>query len=188
MSEHHPKHHESSGEQLKPIETSSEHQANHQERELSHAEKQHGTKEHIENLHKSVEKHAISGKEHSAGEHHQAKNHPVLVNAQLKDMAFSRAMTRTRKKLSPISRGFSKIVHAPIIDKPSEFISKTIARPQGMLWGAVFAFIGTSGLLWLTRHYGYEYNYLLVIILFVTGAVIGTAIEGLLYLMKSKKS
>lgn len=186
MSEQH-KHHESSGEQLKPTENSVEHQRNHYERKLTSAEKQHGSKEHLDNLHKAAEKHAISGKEHSAGEHQQVKNHPVLVNAQLKDMAFSRAMTRTRKRLSPISRGFSKVVHSSVVDKPSEFIGKTIARPQGMLWGSVFAFIGTSALLWITNHYGYEYNYLLVIILFVSGAIIGTAIEGIVYLLKSKR-
>lgn len=187
MSEQHPQHHERNGELLKPIESSSEHHKNHHEREITEAEKQHGNKEQLAKLHEAAEKHAISGKERSAGEQQQAKNHPVLVNAQLKDMAFSRAMTRTRKRLSPVSRGFSKVIHSPAIDKPSEFIGKTIARPQGMLWGAVFAFIGTSGLLWITKHYGYEYNYLLAIILFVIGAVVGTAIEGLVYFLKSKR-
>ncbi len=187
MSEQAPQNHERAGEQLKPIENSAEHQKNHHERELTEADKQHGNKEQLSKLHEAAEKHAVSGKERSAGEHQQAKNHPVLVNAQLKDMAFSRAMTRTRKRLSPVSRTFSKVIHSPVVDKPSEFIGKTIARPQGMLWGAVFAFIGTSGLLWITKHYGYEYNYLLAIILFLIGAVIGTALEGLVYLLKSRK-
>lgn len=187
MSEHQPHNHERAGEHLRPVESSAEHHKNHHELEITHAEKQHGSKEQLEQLHKAAEKHAVSGKEHSAGEHQQVKNHPMIVNAQLKDMAFARAMTRTRKRLSPISRGFSKVIHASVIDKPSEFIGKTIARPQGMLWGAVFAFIGTSVLLWITRHYGYEYNYLLAIILFIAGAVIGTTVEGLVYLLKSKR-
>ncbi len=180
-------HHENTGEHLKPIENSKEHQKNHHERELTDAEKQHGSKEHLAQLHKAAEKHAVSGKERSAGEHQQPKRHPVLVNSQLKNMAFSRTMTRTRKRLSPVSRTFSKVIHSSVVDKPSEFIGKTVARPQGMLWGAFFAFLGTSGLLWITKHYGYEYNYLLAILLFVIGAVVGTTIEGLVYLFKSRK-
>lgn len=154
--------------------------------ELSHAEKQHGNKEHVEALHSAAEKKAVSGKETSVGEREQPKQHPVLINKHLKDMAFSRAMTRARKKLSMPSRAFSKVIHAPIVDRPSELIGKTIARPSGMLWGAVFAFIGTSALLWITRHYGYEYNYLVAILLFVGGAIIGTAIEGLWRLVRKR--
>ena len=172
-------HREQSGESHKPPEHSNEHIKQHHEREASHAEKQqHGNKEQLEHIQRTIEQQAVSGKEHSAGEQRQnSHQHPVLINKQLKDMAFHRAMTRTRKRLGPVSRKFSKVVHSTAIDKPSEFIGKTLARPQGMLWGAVFAFIGSSLLLWITRHYGYEYNYLAAILLFVTGTVIGTALE-----------
>lgn len=184
MSETQPRGHE----QLKPIEHSAEHAPKNHERELTNAEKQHGNKEQLNKIQEAVEKHAISGKEHSAGEHQNTKSqHPVIVNKQLKDMAFSRAMTRTRKKLSPVSRGFSKIVHNSVVDQTSEFVGKTIARPQGMMWGALFAFLGSSALLWLTKHYGYEYNYLAVVLLFVIGAVAGTALEALIRLFRKQK-
>lgn len=186
MSEHHQPQHEKAGEHLKPVEHK-EHDAGNHERELTSAEKQHGSEKHVEHLSRHVEQHAVSGKELAHGEHennHQA--HPVLVNKQLKEMAYHRAMTRTRKKLSPVSRGFSKLVHVQAIDRSSEFIGKTVARPAAMLWGAIFAFAGTSALLWITRHYGYEYNYLLAILLFVGGAILGTVLEGLWYLLKRK--
>lgn len=185
MSEQQPRHHE----QLKPIESSVEHAAKHYERELTTAEKQHGNKEHIDKINETIEKHAISGKEQSAGEKETPKSHhPVIVNKQLKDMAFSRAMTRTRKKLSPVSRGFSKVIHNSFVDQSSEYVGKTIARPQAMMWGALFAFIGSSALLWITRHYGYEYNYLAVILLFVGGAIAGSLLEGLLHVVRKRKN
>jgi hypothetical protein len=55
-----------------------------------------------------------------------------------------------------------------------------------MMGGAIFAFIGTSILLWATKHYGYEYNYLLIILLFVGGAIIGLLGETLLNLRHKK--
>lgn len=161
---------------------------NNHEREITSAEKQHGSEKHIEHLAKNVEKQAISGQEIGHTESETPNNHPVIINSQLKDMAFSRSMTRTRKQLSPISRTFSKVVHNSTVDKTSEFVGKTVARPMSMFWGAIFAFIGTSALLWITKHYGYEYNYFIAILLFVLGAVVGMAIEGILYLIKQSKS
>ena len=46
-----------------------------------------------------------------------------------------------------------------------------------MLGGAFFAAIGSSLLLWTTKRYGYEYNYLAVVLLFATGMVLGLTIE-----------
>lgn len=180
MSEHQPNH-ERHGESL-PKQHNVEQQHGHTERELTHAEKQHGNHEHLENIQKSVEQQAISGKEHAPIHHEQTNQHPVLVNKQLKDLAFTRSMTRARKKLSAPSKAFSKIIHSPMIDSSSEFIGKTVARPSSMMGGALFAFMGTSILLWATKHYGYEYNYLLVILLFVGGAIAGILGESLLNL------
>lgn len=177
MSEQHKSHAEH-GESLKPIESSSEHLMTHHERELTKHEKEHGTKEHVEKLSKHVETKAISGKELSQGEREAGHgHHPALVNKHLKEMAFSRALTRARKKLSVPSRAFSKFAHIPAVDKASEAIGKTIARPAGMLWGSVLAFIGASALLWITKHYGYEYNYLMLIVLFGGGLILGNVAE-----------
>lgn len=156
------------------------------ERELSQAEREHGQEQHIEHVKRQVEQHAVSGQERSHTESEQ-RQHPVLVYKQHKDMAFSRAMTRARKRLSASSRVFSKVIHAPIIDKSSEVVGKTIARPSGMLGGAFIAFAGTSALLWITNHYGYEYNYLVVLMLFAIGLVAGLAFEGLLKLIRRRQ-
>lgn len=185
MSEHFKPTHEQQGEKLPSHERAERHHNRH-ERELTAAEKEHGAEGHIEQLSKHVEQHAISGKERNVGESESThNNHPVIVNAQLKDMAFSRAMTRTRKQLSPVSRTLSKVIHNKTVDRVSEAAGKTIARPMSMMWGAIFAFVGSSALLWITRHYGYEYNYLAAILLFVGGAILGITIEGVRYIRRN---
>ena len=158
------------------------------EKELeSNAEKAKDSSLDTEKLSKVVEQHAISGKEMSQGDRADTKRHPVLVNKQLKDMAYMRAMTRVRKHLSVPSRAFSKVVHSKALERPSEVIGNTVARPSGMLGGAFVAAIGSSILLWVTKHYGYEYNYLAVILLFVIGMTLGLAVEILWKTLKLKK-
>ncbi|MDO8265348.1 MAG: hypothetical protein Q7T41_00220 [Candidatus Saccharibacteria bacterium] len=147
-------------------------------RELeSKAEKAANTQHNTENLTNRVEQLAISGKEMGRSETADVKQHPVLINKQLKDMAYSRSMTRVRKHLSLPSRLFSKAIHSKVLDKPSEVIGNTVARPSGMLGGALLATVGTSVLLWVTKHYGYSYNYLAVIMLFVLGMTFGIVTE-----------
>jgi len=140
----------------------------------------------VDKLVEKAEAEAVSSSEYNKQEKEDSKGHPALVNKQLKDMAYSRALVRTRKHLSAPSRLFSKAIHSKALDKPSEAIGKTIARPSGMIGGAVFALVGSSLLLWITRNYGYEYNYLAAILLFAAGMVVGITIEGLFKLKKRK--
>jgi len=141
----------------------------------------------VEDITKKIEAHAVSGKEMSSrNTETEQTHHPVMVNKQLKDMSYSRAMTRVRKHLPAPSRALSKIVHSPLLDKPSELASKTVARPSSMLGGGLFAMIGTALLLWTVNKHGYEYNYLAVAVLFLGGAIAGLAAEGTIRLLKRR--
>lgn len=165
----------------------SERVQNTTERELTKNEKEHGSTEQLEKLQQLVEKKAVSKSEFTRSDTEIQSQHPVLIRKDIKEVQFHRTMTRVRKKLSAPSRIFSKVIHTSTIDKSSEFIGKTVARPSGLLAGAVLAFIGTSALLWITRYYGYEYNYLLVIVLFIAGMAIGLLAEGLWRLLRKNK-
>jgi hypothetical protein len=157
------------------------------EHEQTKSETEHNSEENLDAIRRQIEKQSHQTHEaHYTKTEHSNNHHPVIVNKQLKDMSFSRTMVRTRKRLSAPSRAFSKVIHAPVIDKSSEFVGKTVARPSGMLAGAFLAFIGTSILLWVTRYYGYSYNYLLVILLFAGGMVLGLAGEGVFRIVRKK--
>jgi len=168
-----------------------EQQPQHERHHEAHEQEQHHAAEHrpsIEELTARVEAQAVSGKEQAPYQAHEQSHHPVLVNKQIKDAAYHRSLLRVQKRLSAPSRSFSRIVHSKALDKPSELASKTIARPSSMLGGALFAMIGTLGLYWLTNKYGYEYNYLLAILLFILGAVLGVIIEGVISVLKRTDS
>jgi len=102
---------------------------------------------------------------------------PVYVNRELKNIAYQRTLKRTRQHLSTPSRAFSKIIHQPSVEAVSEFAANTVARPSGILAGGVAAFLGSSLFLWISRHYGYEYNFLLFALFFVGGFFIGLLVE-----------
>lgn len=121
---------------------------------------------------------------------HESENkesdQPTLVNKEIKDIAYNRTLKKVQSKLSYSSRTFSKLIHQPTVEKISELTSKTVARPSGILFGGIFSFIGSSFFLWAAKYYGYEYNFLLFIIFFVTGFFVGLILEMVLYAIKRK--
>jgi len=148
-------------------------------REKAEAEgEKHGSGEHLEHIKSAVEAQAISGKEMSPAES-TADNAPTTgyVNRELKDMAFKRSLNTARRHMNAPAKVMSKVIHNPVVEKVSEVAGETVARPSGLLGGGIFALIGTSILLWVTKHYGYTYNYLVFFILFIAGFAIGMTVE-----------
>lgn len=183
MSEHGPKNHEKF---TAPKEA--EHEAVHHKAAPEH-EPRHEKKElaPVHQLEHKAKEEAAAGKE--LVNHEKASDDvPVYVQKELKEDTWNRTMTRVRKKLPASSRAFSKVVHQPVVDAVSRASEKTVARPSGLLMGGIFAFLGSSFFLWMARHYGFEYNYLLFFMFFVGGFLVGLIVEMLLYVIRRKKA
>ena len=137
----------------------------------------------IEAIHKEIEKDAKSAKEikidEEVGEKNDAEHY--IATRELKQEALKRSLQRTRKHMSTTSRAFSKVIHQPVVDTISKVGEKTIARPTGILTGAIVALIGSSYLLYTAKHYGFQYNYLVVLLLLGGGYLVGLVIEFLIY-------
>jgi hypothetical protein len=181
MSEHAPRNHESQ-EQLPSHEKLEAEPARHERHEKAHhAEKHHDVAE----LHNKIEKEAKSAKETRVDdqtEKHQTDHY--LVTKEVKKEAYRRNLQRARKHMTGASRGFSKVIHQPVVDTVSKVGEKTIARPTGILTGAIIALGGSTLLLWSSRHYGYQYNYLVLFMLFAGGYILGLIIETLIYTVR----
>ena len=148
-----------------------------------HAESISEIRDRIEKASKSKHEQADRQKESEKKESEQ----PELASKELKDLAYRRTLRRVQNKLPAPARAFSKVIHTPAVDVASEFAGKTIARPSGVLAGGIFAFLGSSVFLWTTKHYGYEYNYLLFALLFAGGFVFGLLVEILFRLAKRRR-
>lgn len=169
-SEHHErlqKHHESAAEK-----------ARQEASELNLAKLREQAKVHAETAtHKTVEKHANKEPDTTIG-----------TQSSLKAHAYEQSLKRVQKKLSKPDRTLSKVVHNKTVEAVSNVGAQTIARPSGILGGSICAFIGSVGLLYAAKHYGFRYNYLMLVLLFVAGFLLGSAIELIVWAAHTRRN
>lgn len=110
------------------------------------------------------------------------------VGKELKQVTFNKEISHIRRKLGPVDRLTSKVIHQPIVRNASEVSSKTITRPSGLLGGGITAFLGTSIYLYLTKHIGLKYNYSMFLFLLIAGFILGIAIEAVIRLVRGRRT
>ncbi len=166
--------------------TRPEHQA---EKQPTHHEDTEAHHEAIETLKHKVETEAKSRKTVKLDETSEKQPHQHhLVTTELRADALRRSLQRARKHLNPADKALSKAIHQPVIDAVSKVGEKTIARPTGILAGSIVALIGTSYVLYMAKHYGFQYNYWIIVVLFVGGYAVGLIIEILWFAFRRLRS
>lgn len=103
-----------------------------------------------------------------------------------RDANFKHVMGEVQQQLKPTSRVFSKIIHVRPIEKTSEVIGTTLARPNAILSGAVFAFILTLAVYLIGHHFGYPLSGFESIGAFILGWVIGILYDFLRVMITGK--
>lgn len=106
---------------------------------------------------------------------------------ELKSQAYQNNLKRVRSRLSPSQRSFSHFAHSRLIDNLTSFISMTVARPGSLLSGSIFALLGSVTTVYFSKHYGYPYNYFLIVYIFVAGYVVGLVLELIIRSLKKSK-
>ena len=93
------------------------------------------------------------------------------IDAKYKDI-----MKNMQSQLTAPSRAFSKVIHNPVVEKTSEVIGNTVARPNLVIAGAIGA-IASAVVYIVANKYGYELSGFETIGLFILGWAIGAIIE-----------
>ncbi len=110
----------------------------------------------------------------------ESEKQPTLViNKAVKQQAYKKTLKHVQRQLPRSQRTFSKFIHNNVVEKVSDVSSKTIARPSGLLGGGFFALLGTSLVVWMSRHYGFKYNFFVYIALVIAGFFAGLLLEAL---------
>lgn len=136
------------------------------------------SKDTIESIKKSIETSAISKDEYGTGAEKSKQPARSYGNTKtVKQNAYKKVLKDTRKHLSTPEKTFSKVIHNPTVERASEVGAKTIARPTGILFGGIVAFIGSLLLIILSKRSGFSYNYLIFIIIFIGGYIVGLIAE-----------
>ena len=79
--------------------------------------------------------------------------------------------------MSAPSRTFSKVIHNPVIEKTSEVVGSTVARPNALLAGSTVAFITVAVLYIVAKQYGYVLSGFESIGAFILGWLIGVSFD-----------
>ncbi len=171
--------------------------SDHAERrsEAHHAELESARQEHLSEVtHKADHERDTSGNRAEAARevirhHNEAKPEPEPVPAAETQkpepklpylsykLNYRQTMDSVQNKLTPVSRSFSKVIHAPAVEATSEVLERTLARPSianGSLWTAL---IVGSVFYFTARHFGYILSGSEMLVSFVVGAVIGLLLE-----------
>ncbi len=100
---------------------------------------------------------------------HQVLNHRLN---------YAQTLASVQRKLNPISRNFSQVIHTPVVEKTSEALESTVARPSVLL-GSTWTALIVGTIFYLTaRHYGYTLSGSELLFSFVVGALLGLVLEG----------
>lgn len=101
----------------------------------------------------------------------------VSPTRDVRDASFKKTMQHIQKDMTPASRTFSKVIHNPVVDKTSEALGRTIARPNLILAGAIGTIILGSIVYFTAKHFGYVLSGFEAIATFIVGWAIGAVIE-----------
>lgn len=116
------------------------------------------------------------------------KDAPLPNTKAGKKAAFNKTMKDVRSQLPPAERAFSKIIHLQPVEKSSEFVGATLARPNALLAGSVSAFVLTLAIYLVARHYGYPLTGTESIAAFIIGWIAGILFDYLRVMITGKRS
>jgi len=109
------------------------------------------------------------------------------ISRKQKEASFKRRIKDVQAELTPSSRAFSKLIHNKAIEKTSDAVGGTIARPNAILAGAFMAFVLTLAVYVVAKNVGYRLSGFETIAAFAVGWTFGVIFDYLRVLITGKK-
>lgn len=102
--------------------------------------------------------------------------------------SFNVTMKEAQSHMSPAARTFSKVIHNKSVEKTSEVVGSTVARPNAILAGSVTAFLFSLVVYLVAKYYGYPLSGTETIAAFVLGWATGLLFDYLRIMITGKKN
>lgn len=157
--------------------------------------------EHAEHTHKTATKEALreaknealrEAKKHeqstAAIERSPAQRRHTLITKHSREQSFNKQMSNIQPQLTNSERLFSQFIHNKVVENTSEAFGRTVARPNALLAGSAAAFILTTAIYLLAKHYGYQLSGFETIVAFAIGWVCGLIFDYMRLLIQGKRS
>lgn len=141
----------------------------------------------VEKAREEANKEAISGRETTTGEHKKAEPSQTRTLPGSRDESYKMTMKQVQSEMSAPARAFSKFIHNKAVERTSEVIGSTVARPDAILSGSVFAFVLVLGLYLLARYNGFSLTGFETIGAFILGWILGIIFDFLRAMITGKR-
>ena len=128
-------------------------------------------------LKQEVEQHALSSDETLVDKKEETASHEFGGYAELKSQTYSQTLRKVRSRLSSPEQALRKVMHNKAVESASNVVGRTAARPSGILGGGIFALLGSSILLYMSKSAGFEYNFFVFFIFLGGGFIVGVLVE-----------
>jgi hypothetical protein len=139
--------------------------------------------------HEALEKAVSAEKEAKKAERQSspAERRKGPANKRELDASYNATMDEVRTHMSAPSRAFSTVIHNKAVEKLSNAVGATVARPNAILAGAVFAFILTLAVYLLAKNLGYPLSGFETIGAFIVGWLAGILYDFLKVMITGRK-
>lgn len=117
-----------------------------------------------------------------------AKRRHGVVSKKERNASYKHHMKQLQTELSPTQRTFSKFIHNPVVEKTSDAVGSTVARPNAVLSGAVVAFVLVLGVYVVSKYYGYTLSGFETIGAFIVGWTLGILYDFFKVMITGKKA
>lgn len=97
---------------------------------------------------------SINEKKHATREQSPAERRRS-PSKQQRDASFRSQMRHIQDDMKPSERLFSKLIHIKAVEKTTDILAATVARPNALFISSIFAFISVTVLYLLSKNYGY---------------------------------
>jgi hypothetical protein len=151
----------------------------HSERPEAHAEKL------VAEARAEAEKQAAPAEDYRPAAEKEAPH--TRASHKNPDLAYKQTMRTIQKEMSAPERVFSKVIHNKAIEKTSDVVGSTIARPDALLSGAICAFLLVGTLYLHARYFGYALQGSETIVAFLLGWALGIAFDFVRAMIRGKR-
>ena len=152
----------------------------HERHEAIREQREHEERKHKD--HQSSEREIVAEAQELAKEASDKKASPTAspaerrrgpINKRQLESSFESQMKFAKAEMRPSERVISKIIHNKTIEKTSDIAGSTVARPNAMLSGSIFAFVGVTILYFVAKYYGFHLSGFETVATFIFGWIIG---------------
>ena len=115
-------------------------------------------------------------------------NNASFIKKITHGLNYADTLASVQRRLSPRARSFSKVIHAPVVEKTSAVLEKTVMRPSVTL-GATWTALIVGLIFYLTaRHYGFRLSGSEMILALIVGGLLGASVEWFSYMLRKRKN